>query len=310
MNRLDALKGIGSFFQNNLYAALPIAAIVLIASGYLYFFSSTIAPSLAHRDVLVSQLTDARNALVDARSISQQDPADLRAQLANAQATLTASRNIFLTDAQVNQMTNVLYQDASASRVTIIDLQTQSVATASDTSPVNVTRLKLQVQGDSHQLVDFVSSIKEASTKGFVINDLSLTSDKSAAKLALDITLYSSPIASANSRAAGQLVKNDPPAANTPPPPTLLPAPTATFTPIPMPLPPSPTPVPPTATPIPPTPVPPTATPQATIYVVRPGDTLFSLARRYGITIQAIMAANRLVSYDIRVGQQLVIPIR
>jgi nucleoid-associated protein YgaU len=52
----------------------------------------------------------------------------------------------------------------------------------------------------------------------------------------------------------------------------------------------------------------PTPQSQQTTYVVRSGDTLFSIARRYGITVQAIMAANGLTSNNIRVGQQLIIP--
>jgi len=48
--------------------------------------------------------------------------------------------------------------------------------------------------------------------------------------------------------------------------------------------------------------------PQYTIYVVRAGDTLYSISRRYNVTVQAIMAANGLTSTHIRVGQQLRIP--
>jgi len=47
---------------------------------------------------------------------------------------------------------------------------------------------------------------------------------------------------------------------------------------------------------------------QYTIYVVRAGDTLYSISRRYDVTVQAIMAANGLTSTHIRVGQQLRIP--
>jgi LysM repeat protein len=62
---------------------------------------------------------------------------------------------------------------------------------------------------------------------------------------------------------------------------------------------------------LPPTPTPtatPTSQPQPTIYVVRQGDTLYSIARRYGTTVQAIMAANGLTNNNIYVGQQLYIP--
>lgn len=46
----------------------------------------------------------------------------------------------------------------------------------------------------------------------------------------------------------------------------------------------------------------------ATTYTVRRGDTLFSIARRYGTTVRTIMEANRARSEAIRVGQRLVIP--
>jgi len=44
-------------------------------------------------------------------------------------------------------------------------------------------------------------------------------------------------------------------------------------------------------------------------YVVQPGDTLFSLARRYGVTVEAIQQANNLTGDGIYVGQQLIIPL-
>jgi len=45
-----------------------------------------------------------------------------------------------------------------------------------------------------------------------------------------------------------------------------------------------------------------------TIYIVRAGDTLYRLARRYGTTVNAIMAYNGLTSTTIYVGQRLYIP--
>ncbi len=43
-------------------------------------------------------------------------------------------------------------------------------------------------------------------------------------------------------------------------------------------------------------------------YVVQQGDTLFSLARRYGATVEDIQQANNLANDSIYVGQQLIIP--
>ena len=43
-------------------------------------------------------------------------------------------------------------------------------------------------------------------------------------------------------------------------------------------------------------------------YVVQPGDTLFSLAQHYGVTVEAIQQANNLTSDNIYAGQTLSIP--
>lgn len=45
-----------------------------------------------------------------------------------------------------------------------------------------------------------------------------------------------------------------------------------------------------------------------TVYIVQRGDTLSALARRYGVTVQALVAYNSLASTNIYVGQRLLIP--
>ena len=45
------------------------------------------------------------------------------------------------------------------------------------------------------------------------------------------------------------------------------------------------------------------------LHAVQQGDTLFSLARRYGVTVEAIQQANNLTGDNIYVGQQLIIPL-
>jgi LysM repeat protein len=51
-----------------------------------------------------------------------------------------------------------------------------------------------------------------------------------------------------------------------------------------------------------------TATAEVTLYTVQRGDTLYSIARRYGSTVDAVKAANGLTSNNINPGQQLIIP--
>ena len=93
----------------------------------------------------------------------------------------------------------------------------------------------------------------------------------------------------------------------------------------PTPVPPTATPLPPTATPAPPTPTspPPTATPAPVptatpipptppsgglTYIVQRGDTLFSIARRFGVTVEQLRRLNGIGSDNlIHVGQRLII---
>jgi len=54
---------------------------------------------------------------------------------------------------------------------------------------------------------------------------------------------------------------------------------------------------------------PPTASGTTTYHIVQPCDTLYSLARRYGTTVEAIVQTNNLSDPNcIRVGQSLIIP--
>jgi LysM repeat protein len=44
--------------------------------------------------------------------------------------------------------------------------------------------------------------------------------------------------------------------------------------------------------------------------VVIQGETLFGLARRYGVSVDNLRTANKLPDDNIRIGQRLVIPAR
>jgi LysM repeat protein len=49
--------------------------------------------------------------------------------------------------------------------------------------------------------------------------------------------------------------------------------------------------------------------PTATIYTVKSGDNLYDIAQAFGVTVDAIMAANNLTSTRLSVGQTLIIPV-
>jgi len=94
---------------------------------------------------------------------------------------------------------------------------------------------------------------------------------------------------------------------------TPSPTPTAVPTPTPFPLLPVVTPTPPPPSLAVPTPTPPAAegrTPAGdNTYVVQPGDTLYSIAVRFGVSLDALIRANDIQDpNDLQAGQVLVIP--
>ncbi len=90
----------------------------------------------------------------------------------------------------------------------------------------------------------------------------------------------------------------------TPLPPTSTPTATPTITPTAA----RPTPTPKPYTP-PPTPTP-TATPTPLIYTVEKGDTLLSIAKRFGVSVQALQDVNGIIDpRRLQIGQPLVIPV-
>jgi LysM repeat protein len=296
---MNRLKMFFDSLQANFLNILGVILIVVIGAGLVYFFSSAVAPRVSARDKLITQDEDAKKALVDARQVSQQSPAELRVQMVNTQATLTAAYGVFLSQSQISQIMDTLYQYAIASRVSITDLRTQPSASATDSTAFNVTTIRLQAQGDPHQLAEFVARIRDISSKALVISNLNMSQVNSTSKLTMDFAVYTAP---ADVRPAVPTVAN--------PPPVPVPAPVSTVIPTSMPAPVVPTPIRnvPTLTPVLPTPVSPTSIAPYVLYVVRPGDTLSSIARRYGTSVEAIMAANRMFSAEIRIGQQLIIP--
>ncbi len=56
------------------------------------------------------------------------------------------------------------------------------------------------------------------------------------------------------------------------------------------------------------TPPPATATPSVAKYKVKAGDTLLQIAIKYGVSVQAIMKANKMKNDVIRIGDELTIP--
>jgi LysM repeat protein len=351
--------------QKNRYTVLAVVLIFVSVLGYLIFYRVSIAPALQAQNDARADLVSAQQALVDASRVQSTTPDQMQTQVLLAQASLAGSLKSFLSDAQAGQILNVLYQYASASGVLITDLQTQPITSTVTKDLFTVTTATLRVQGDSHQLLDFVARIKDVTSQGFLIKSVTLTTTQTIANLMLNVALYTSPFASEEAVIQGPPA----PAAGGAPSPTALPSAVSLIDQLTQQLDQqwaaqnwpevigilehiytvnpnfadlmnklysahvnngyqllaanrlddaraefaqalalkpdggeaaaalrqltAPTSAPVTFT---------------TVYVVRFGDTLFSIAQQYGVSVQALMAANGLISYNISVGQQLVIP--
>ena len=92
------------------------------------------------------------------------------------------------------------------------------------------------------------------------------------------------------------------------PPATLSPSPSPSPRPTFTPQPPTPTAVAPTSTPV--ATVTPSPSPTFTLYVIQPGETLSTIARSHGVTLQAILAANPDMTDSrlVKTGQTILIP--
>jgi LysM repeat protein len=323
---LGRLKGIRPKFDFNPLTAVPVAIILLVVVGYGFFFITVLSPSLASSDKLTTQLANAQKSVSDSRKSPVSSPEQANAQLVSAKATLAKSLGVFLSDSDASGIIDALYQYSTTSGVVISNLQTQPAT--GQTGLYSVSVMRLQVQGSSSKLIEFCSRIRETfSSQGFVINNLGITGgDQAVATLSMDVALYTTSAnntatpAAAISMASGSTSSTNPPAQNptaAPPQPTAPQQPTAPPSPIATSVPAlptlvltQPTAVPPSPTYALPTPIPPSPPSTNQVYVVKQGDTLYSISVRYGVPMDAIGVANQLTSYSLKVGQSLQIPPR
>jgi len=258
---------------DRLYSLLAVATIAVVVVGYALITASSLVPGLRAWNALSVQLEASRRALADAQSAQARAPDLLQQRVAATEARRREAARMFVSDELASELPTRLYQYADESGVDIVSLQSQAAQSGADKGLYSVRPFDLQALGPLPRLVDFISRIGEAEQKGFVISNVNiLQKDSTRHSLAMRISLYTSPYAA--TQAPGQLIA-----------PTLLPLP-------------SPTPM---ATPTP--------LAQPAIYTVRSGDTLFSIARRYGTSVEAIMAANAMEGTTVRTGQQLLIPV-
>lgn len=191
--------------EERLYSLLALLVIIAIGLGDLLFAMSLIVPQWRVRKTLTSQLASAEKNL-EAEKAQAETSEKLRQQVATAQAILNEAATIFLSESQAAEALNKLPQYASESGVEIIGLQPQPSPTEAKKDIYDVRVFRLQAEGTLPKLMDFISRIKEAAFKGFIIANVNITGGEGLRILTMDITLYTSPYSS------GAVVPATPPA--------------------------------------------------------------------------------------------------
>jgi Tfp pilus assembly protein PilO len=198
---MSTLENLWDYVRGNLFSVLPIAIIAIMGLGYTLFVASSILPRWSTRNELAAQMAAAQEAMAEAQA-QQMSPEVLQAQIASMQARLHSATDVFLSESQVAEILDRLYQYADESGVKIVDLQSQPSPQTAKEGEVGVAPLydvrvfRLQVAGSTPLLMDFVARIREASAPGVVITNLNIGEQDGYDTLTMDILFYVSPYAS------------------------------------------------------------------------------------------------------------------
>jgi LysM repeat protein len=181
-----------------LYSLLAVVIIIVTAIGDILFVRFSIVPQWQTRNELASQLTEAQQQLLEAEMAQEAGPDRLTEQLAAAQAKLDEAAQLFFSESQAAEVLNKLYQYASESDVEIANLQNQSAPDEEKKDVYDVKTFQIQVDGSVPNLIAFVSRIREATFKSFMISNVSIVENEleGGHTLTMNVTLYTSPYSS------------------------------------------------------------------------------------------------------------------
>jgi tetratricopeptide (TPR) repeat protein len=181
--------------RERLYSLLALVLIIAIGFGEFLFVKSSIIPPLKDRGELIPKLTLAEKELIEAKRAQEEAPERLKEQVATAQAKLNEVATVFLSESQASEALNNLYQYAIESGVEIVNFQTQP-SPEEKKRAYDVRIFRLEVEGTLPKLVKFMSRIRGAALKSFIITNVNITEGEELHSLAMNITLYVSPYSS------------------------------------------------------------------------------------------------------------------
>lgn len=233
----------------------------------------------------------------------------LNEELDRVRAANEATTDLLLTRQQATDVLNGLYAQAQAGGVEVVDLRAQPTPQQENgEAPYQVRGMRLRATGGLAPLLALLTRVQQAGPPSAVlIENLKVTEGSPAGEMTADIVLFTSSAAEGSAaEAAPSSTLEAPGEAGSAAPPAddgaALVRPSGWPAEWGWPGEPDGDPATPEA------PVPPAA--GEGIHEVAAGDTLYSLAIRYGVTLADLQAANGLADDRITIGQRLRIPPR
>jgi len=279
-------------------SVLPTVLLVLALVINVALAATVVVPRARNRGDLIAQLNSLEEKVKAAEERQKRLPEELAVSIEIAMTARQDAARPFFSDSEASEALNRLYQYAEASHVEITQLEGDGSTAQGKSALYDVRMFSLEAKGTFPNLLQFVSRIRETTRESFVLSNLSITSEDDFDTLTLRLTVYTSPLGgSPPSRAKSPQVAGEASPQSSPAPVAVsLDAETngsAVQTPQSQ----------PAAAP----------SPEPTgdaylIYTVRSGDTLSSIARNYGTTVDTLMALNNLDTTVILVGQRLRVP--
>jgi Tfp pilus assembly protein PilO len=190
MNNLNDLK---NKLSDNLMQFVALGLIVLVGFSNVFYITKTVLPTLQARNQLASELDLAEQTVASEEAARQDQPENLRGQVASRQSSLAEAAGAFMTEDQAAAFVSSLYAYAEASSVGVADLQVQP-SPRGDQTTYEVRVLRVEANGTFDNLTRFVTQIKEATVPTVVINKLDLKQGDESATLSMEIQLYTSPL--------------------------------------------------------------------------------------------------------------------
>lgn len=277
------------------YGVLVLAVGACVAVGVLVLLPAW--QSMQERQTAAGQ---AQQALDDRRTTDDMMRRTLEGELAEVTAANEANAGLLLSRQQVTEVLTRLYAEAEARAVQVLDLRGQPTAQPEgpEEAPYQVRNLRLRASGGLPALLGLVAEVQQVAPGGaLLLENLQVVPGQEETAMVVDLVLYG---ATGEDGASGPPSTATPSEGDTPEGsletdsaaeevffvrPTDWPSewswPSAEET---------------------------AAYPADRVHLVVQGDTLYALATRYGVTVEALRAANGLPDEAIYTGQTLRIP--